>query len=382
MIKQVPAMNTKRSGSVPVHFTDMRTRQGASLPAKTQRLFHAAGLDACISRGDLVAIKLHWGEVGNLAYLAPPLVRAVVDRVKECGGTPFLTDANTLYRGGRRNAVDNILTAVRNGFTLETAGAPILVADGLKGMDCVEVKGPGPHFQTLKISSAVFHADALIVLTHFKGHLLMGFGGAVKNLGMGCASPAGKQAMHSDLRPVVQRAKCTGCGTCLRFCPVSAIHLTAQKKASILKTRCIGCGECTAVCPHGAIPIRWKADPKTVQEKTAEYALAALHGKRGKCGFVNFLNHLSPDCDCFAWNDAPIAPDVGILAAQDPVAIDQASVELVNRAPGLPGSQLDDLKAPDKIRRVTGVDWEPILAHGEKIGLGSRAWKKIVLPAR
>jgi len=357
----------------------MRTRQGASLPAKTQRLFRAAGLHKCVSRNDLVAIKLHWGEVGNLAYLAPPLVRAVVDQVKDCGGKPFLTDANTLYRGGRRNAVDNILTAVQNGFALETVGAPVIVSDGLKGMDYAEVKGPGPHFETLKISSAVYHADAMIVLTHFKGHLLMGFGGAVKNLGMGCASPAGKQAMHSDLRPTVKRSLCTGCGTCLRYCPASAIRMTPEKKAAIRKNRCIGCGECTAVCPEGAIPIRWKSDQTTVQEKTAEYALAALHGKEGKCGFINFLNNLSPDCDCFSWNDTPIAPDVGILAALDPVAIDQASVELVNRAPGLPGSQLDDVKSKDKIRRVTGVDWQATLSHGEKIGLGSRKWKKVVI---
>ncbi len=372
-------MKKKAPKKVPVHFTDMRTRQGASLPAKTQRLFRTAGLNKCIARNDLVAIKLHWGEVGNLAYLAPPLVRAVVDQVKECGGKPFITDSNTLYRGGRRNAVDNILTAYRNGFTRETVGAPVIVSDGLKGMDYVEVKGPGPRFNTMKISSAVHHADAMIVLTHFKGHLLMGFGGAVKNLGMGCASPAGKQAMHSDLIPTVKKTVCTGCGTCIRYCPASAIHKVKDGKASIRKTPCIGCGECTAVCPEGAIPIRWKSDHTTVQEKTAEYALAALHGKEGKYGFINFLNNLSPDCDCFSWNDTPIAPDVGILASRDPVAIDQASVELVNQAPGLPNSQLDDLDARDKIRHVTGVDWETILTHGERIGLGSRKWKQVTM---
>jgi len=373
-------MTKKKAGNaVPVYFTDMRTKQGAGLLEKTQRLFDAAGLGECIARGDLVAVKLHWGEVGNLAYLAPPLVRVVVDRIKACGGKPFLTDANTLYRGGRRNAVDNILTAYRNGFTLETAGAPVIVADGLRGLDYVEVKGPGPHFKTLKIASAVREADALIVLTHFKGHMLMGFGGAVKNLGMGCASPAGKQAMHSDLRPEVKKSACTGCGTCVRHCPVSAISLGRDRKASIRKSLCIGCGECTAVCPVDAIPVRWKSDEKDVQEKTAEYALAALDGKRDKCGFINFLNNLSPDCDCFAWNDAAIAPDVGILASRDPVAIDQASVELVNRAPGLPGSKLRNLAAPDKIRAVTGVDWDATLAHAERIRLGSRRWKQVVL---
>jgi uncharacterized Fe-S center protein len=355
----------------------MRTRRGASLPAKTQRLFEQAGLNRCVGKGDLVAIKIHWGEVGNLAYLAPPLVRSIVDKVKEGGAKPFITDANTLYRGGRRNAVDNMLTAYRNGFTTETVGAPVVVADGLKGSDYVEIKGNGPHFQTLKISSAIVHADAMIVLTHFKGHLLMGFGGAIKNLGMGCASPAGKQTMHSDLRPRVKKRVCIGCGACVEHCPTGAARLGKEGKASILQKACVGCGECTAVCPTQAIPVRWKTDQKTVQEKTAEYALAALHGKPNKCGYLNFLTNITPDCDCFSWNDTPISPDIGILASEDPVAIDQASVNMVNQAPGLPDSVLTNLEAEDKIREVTGVDWEPILIHGEKIGLGTRRFKQV-----
>ena len=370
-------MGRRNSAPAHVYFSDMRTRHGASLLDKTQKLFQAAGLDKSIKRNDLVAIKLHWGEVGNLAFLAPPLVRSVVDMVKACGGKPFLTDSNTLYRGGRRNAVDNILTAFQNGFTRDTVGAPIVVADGLKGLDYVKVEGKGSHFETLKISSAVYHADALIVLSHFKGHLLMGFGGAIKNLGMGCASPAGKQAMHSDLRPRVKRSRCIGCGTCVKHCPSGAVHLGKDRKAVIRQARCIGCGECTAVCPSDAIPIRWKTDEVAVQEKTAEYALGALKGKTGKCGFLNFLTNISPDCDCFSWNDASIVPDVGILASKDPVAIDQASVTLVNRAPGIPKSKLKDLSAKDKIREVTGVNWEPALAYAEKIGLGTRKIKQI-----
>jgi hypothetical protein len=275
----------------------MRTREGSSLLSKTQRLFTAAGLEAGIRKDDLVAIKLHWGEVGNLAYLAPPLVRAVVDAVKDCGGKPFLTDANTLYRGGRRNAVDHLLTASRNGFTPETVGAPIVIADGLRGMDYVKVQGSGIHFKTLKISSAVYYADALIALSHFKGHLLTGFGGAIKNLGMGCASPAGKQSMHSDLRPVVRESACIGCGSCVEHCPSSAARMGEEGMAFIDQKLCIGCGDCTAVCPAGAIPIRWKTDGRAVQEKIAEYAQGALNGKEGKFGFLNFLIRISPDCD-------------------------------------------------------------------------------------
>lgn len=355
----------------------MRTREGSSLLAKTQRLFAAAELASAISAQDLVAIKLHWGEVGNLAYVAPPLVRTIVDLVKECGGKPFLTDANTLYRGGRRNAVDNLLTACRNGFTLETAGAPVIIADGLRGMDYVKVPGEGKHFKTLKISSAIHYADALIVLSHFKGHLLTGFGGAIKNLGMGCASPAGKQSMHSDLRPKVQEASCIGCGSCVEHCPTGAAKLGNSGKALIDAEACIGCGDCTAVCPSGAIPVRWKTDGRAVQEKIAEYAKAAVKGKENKVGFLNFLMRISPDCDCFSWNDTPIAADVGILASRDPVAIDQASVDLVNQAPGLAGSKLKNLSAADKFRDVTGVDWEPQLEHAERLGLGSRLYELV-----
>jgi len=372
-------MGAKSMPAAAVYFTDMRTRQGANLLQKTQRLFQAAGFSECIRPNDLVAVKLHWGEVGNLAYLAPPLVRAVVDQVKECGGKPFLTDSNTLYRGGRRNAVDNILTAFHNGFSPETVGAPIIVADGIRGMDYVSVPGRGSHFQSLKICSAIHHADSLIVLSHVKGHLLHGFGGALKNLGMGCASPAGKQAMHSDLRPRVKKSACVGCGTCVRYCPTGAVQMGEDRRAFIRQALCIGCGECTAVCPADAIPIRWKAEEKVVQEKTAEYALAALEGKKGRCGFLNFLTHISPDCDCFGWNDAAIAPDIGILASRDPVAIDEASARLVNQAPGLPNSKLKDIHARDKIRAVTGVNWEPILEYGQRIGLGSRRYRQIPL---
>jgi len=373
-------MGKKGSKAARVYFSDMRTRQGSGLLQKTQKLFKSAELDKCIRENDLVAIKLHWGEVGNLAYLAPPFVRTVVDMVKACGGSPFLTDTNTLYHGGRRNAVDNILTALRNGFTRETVGAPIVVADGLKGVDYVNVEGKGTHFKNLKIGSAVYHADAMIVLTHFKGHLLHGFGGAIKNLGMGCSSPAGKQAMHSDLRPRVKKKVCIGCGTCTEHCPTGAVRLGDDRKASIQQSLCIGCGECTAVCPTEAIPIRWKTDGVAVLEKTAEYARAAVEGKEAKCGYFNFLNNITPDCDCFSWNDTPIAPDIGILASRDPVAIDQASITLVNKAPGMPDSKLKDLSSKDKIRDVTGVNWEPILSHAEKIGLGTRHTKMIRVP--
>jgi len=371
-------METKSPRVADVHYADMRTKEGSSLLDKTRRIFAKAGLDTCVAEGDLVAIKLHWGEVGNLAYLAPPLVRVVVEEVKKRGAKPFLTDANTLYRGGRRNAIDHILTAYKNGFTMGTVDAPVIIADGLKGLDYQVIEGKGRHFRTLKIGSAIHNADALIVLSHFKGHLLMGFGGAIKNLGMGCASPAGKQAMHSDLRPKVKQSLCIGCGTCEAHCPAKAVRVMEDGKAVVQQRLCIGCGECTAVCPTEAIPIRWKTDEQAVQEKTAEYALAALEGKQNKCGFINFLIRVSPDCDCFGWNDTSFVPDIGILGSKDPVAIDQASADLVNQAPGMPNSKLgNNLEAADKIQKVTGVNWESTLRYGEELGLGTRAYRII-----
>jgi uncharacterized Fe-S center protein len=371
-------MEHKTSKPAPVYHADMRTKEGSNLLDKTKRVFLKAGLASCIEKNDLVAIKMHWGEVGNLAYVAPALVRAVVEEVRRAGGKPFLTDTNTLYRGGRRNAVDHIMTAYKNGFSIGSVDAPVIVADGLKGLDYQRVKGTGTHFKELKIGSAIYNADALIVLSHVKGHLLLGFGGAIKNLGMGCASPAGKQAMHSDLRPKVKPSICIGCGTCERHCPTGAVRVMEDGKAFVDQKRCIGCGECTSVCPTEAIPIRWKTDARAVQEKTAEYALAALSGKEGKSGFINFLMHIGPDCDCFSWNDAAIVPDLGILASKDPVAIDQASVDLINQAPGIPLSKLGhDLDVPDKIHKVTGVQWDRILIYGEEIGLGTRAYRLV-----
>ncbi len=342
-----------------------------SLLDATQRLFDDAGLRECIEQDDLTAVKLHFGERGNMAFVAPIFVRRVVDRVKAHGGKPFLTDSNTLYRGSRGNAVDHTTTAIENGFGYATVGAPIVIADGMDGKEYVEVQVNGDHFETVKIGAAAVHADSIVAVTHFKGHEATGFGGVMKNLGMGLGSRAGKQQMHADFLPDVDPDKCTACGECADWCPVDAISI--GEVAFTDHGICIGCGECVATCPYSAIAVDWGTDAAKMQEKIAEYAKGALRGKEGKAGFISFLLNITPDCDCWHFSGAPIVPDIGILASTDPVAIEQASLDLVSAAPAL----ADSLKGEkgDKFRALTGVDGTAVLDHAAKLGLGSREYE-------
>ncbi len=361
--------------SSTVIFSDMTTQADKNLLDKTREIVKKAGIFGMVEENDLVAIKLHFGEVGNLAFVPPPLVRVVVEMVKEKGGKPFLTDANTLYVGKRRDAVDHIETALKNGFGYETTGAPVIIADGLKGADYVNVPVNGKHFDTVKISSAVHNADAVIAVSHVKGHDLFGFGGALKNLGMGCGSPAGKQTMHSDLKPEVDPEKCTACGTCLSRCPEGAIERVEKNKAFIHAHLCIGCGECVAFCPVQAIPINWETDEATIQEKTAEYAWGVVKPKKEKSGFINYIMNVTPDCDCAPWNDVPIVPNLGILGSTDPVAIDQASLDLVNRAPVMANSVLGDKQdVEDKFRAVNNRNSSYIIEHSQNLGMGYKQY--------
>ncbi|MDN5345336.1 MAG: uncharacterized protein PWQ18_1450 [Clostridia bacterium] len=359
-----------------VFWTDMRTKKGNNLVDKVARLWRKAGFRQAITPGDLVAIKIHFGEKGNTAFLNPVFARRVVELVKASRGKPFLTDANTLYVGSRSNAVDHLQTAIENGFAYAVVGAPIIIADGLNGKDFYEVAVNGKHFQKVKISSAIYNADSMVVLSHFKGHELVGFGGAIKNLSMGCANPGGKQMMHSDVLPEVQEEKCIACGKCRRWCPAGAI--TVAEKASINAELCLGCGECTVTCPERAIKARFKSEPVVLQEKMVEFARGAMMGKENKCLFFNFVVQVAPECDCNAWADAAIIPDVGILASWDPVALDQASFDLANAQPPLPGTRLDGHEnARDKFQAVSGYDGTALLQYAAEIGLGTREYELI-----
>ncbi|MEW6201641.1 MAG: DUF362 domain-containing protein [bacterium] len=363
-----------------VYFASMRTRFGRNLYDKLSALYKRCDLGKIIDGGDLVALKLHWGERGNLGFIPPPLVRIIVERVKTSGGKPFLTDTNTLYVGSRRNAVDNLLTAITNGFSPVVAGAPIIIADGLCGHDYVKVKIDGKHFSEVKIASTVYHANALISLAHFKGHPGSGFGGTFKNVGMGCGAASGKQNMHSDVKPSVSKEQCTACGLCIKWCPAVAITAMKDGKAVIDQTKCIGCGECVVVCQFEAIAVNWESDTPTFLEKMVEYTLGVIQQKNRKVGFFNFVINVSPDCDCCSWTDASIVPDIGILASTDPVAVDKAALDLVNKSQPLPDSVLKDKgkeKAENKFEAIHRVGGEHLLVYAEKLGLGSRDYELI-----
>ena len=362
-----------------VFFTNFRTSPKENLFSKLGHLMDQLDLPKIVAPRNLVAIKLHFGEKGNLAYIRPNLIRQIVDRVKGLGGLPFLTDANTLYAGTRSDSVSHLTTAIENGFAYAVVNAPLIIADGLRGGASKPIKIDLELVKKAYIGKEIAEADALISVAHFKGHELSGFGGTIKNLGMGCAARQGKLEQHSDLSPKVTRKKCIGCGACVEHCAQSAITLQ-DKKAGIDTQKCIGCGECILICPNSAIEIQWNADIPRFQKKMVEYTFAVLKEKPGRAAFFNFLSAISPACDCYAHNDLPIVQDLGIMASLDPVAIDQAAADMVNQQKALEGNCLTTHRAPgeDKFRGIyPKIDWSIQLDYAEKIGLGRREYELI-----
>ncbi|PKL65116.1 MAG: 4Fe-4S ferredoxin [Methanomicrobiales archaeon HGW-Methanomicrobiales-3] len=363
----------------PVYFASLRaSSEHESTTAKVQRLFDRAGFADLIAPHDKTAVKLHFGETGNDGFISPVFVRQVVEKVKSCGALPFLTDTNTLYLGGRSNAVEHIQTAILHGFDYAVAGAPVIIADGLNGKNIQEVTINKKHFSKVSIAGDIATADSMIVLSHFKGHIVAGFGGALKNLAMGCAPPEGKRAQH-NARPFTIAENCTGCASCMKVCPKDAIRVVA-KKSVIDQELCIGCFECMHACPDQAIDIDWETEIPEFMERMAEYAYGAVKEKEKKVGYMNFLIRITPDCDCFPFSDAPIVPDIGILASTDPVAIDAASFDLVNQQQGSTDSLLTTHHHPggDKFRGVhEQTDGFRQVLYAEEIGMGTRTYELI-----
>ncbi|MFH1490227.1 MAG: DUF362 domain-containing protein [Pseudomonadota bacterium] len=367
------------SSASTVFFSDSRASYKENLPAKLGRLLDSFDLETMIPPRSLVAVKLHFGERGNVAFIRPNFISCIVDRIRALGAAPFLTDTNTLYVGTRGDSVAHIHTAVRNGFAYAVVNAPIIIGDGLRGANSQSVGIDQQILRKAHLAGEIVEADVLVSAAHFKGHDLCGFGGTLKNLGMGCASRKGKMVQHSGLAPKVKRKKCVGCGDCVSHCSPSAITLK-EGKAFIDPEKCVGCGECIQICPNEAVHIRWNSDIPLFQKKMVEYAFAVLKDKKGKALFLNFLLQVSPGCDCADFNDAPIVPDSGILASTDPVAIDQASVDMVNRHGALENSCLEKNRGTgeDKFRGVyPNIDWSIQLDYAEKIGLGRREYKLI-----
>ena len=371
-----------------VYFTDFRTPYGGdTMPGKLKKLIRKAGIAQLNLEGQFVAIKIHFGELGNVSYLRPNYARAVVDVVKELGGKPFLTDCNTLYPGSRKNALEHLYCAWENGFTPLTVGCPILIGDGLKGTDDIEVPVHGGEYvKNAKIGRAVMDADVIISMTHFKGHEATGFGGALKNLGMGCGSRAGKKEQHNNGKAYVQQEICRGCRRCMRECANNGLVFDPEtRKMHVDKEHCVGCGRCVGACNFDAIDFEDPNSNQMLNYRIAEYAKAVVDGRPQF--HISMVMDISPNCDCHEENDAPILPDVGMFASFDPLALDQACVDACMKCEPLPNSQLGEhMRDPHFVdhhdhftNSTPESEWQSCLSHAEKIGLGTRAYELIKL---
>ncbi len=376
-----------------VYFTDFRTQLDVPLTKKLQKLIKKAGIGQIDMDGKFVAIKMHFGELGNLAFLRPNYAKAVADIVKEQGGKPFLVDCNTLYPGSRKNALDHLTCAELNGFNSVTTGCHVIIGDGLRGTDEVEVPvRNGEYCKTALIGTAVMDADVLISLTHFKGHEQAGFGGAIKNIGMGCGSRAGKMQQHKSGHPHVIEEKCRGCMRCAKECGSDAISYPERevngkkvRRAYIDPAICKGCGRCIGACAFDAIENDNDDAPQLLGRRMAEYTQAVCDGR--PCFHISLIQDVSPNCDCHGENDAPILPDIGMLASFDPVALDQACVDLCEKATPIRNSQLGDNMADPHfhdyhdvwLNSNPNVAWKETLEHAEKIGLGTRQYELITM---
>ena len=369
-----------------VYYTDFRCPVGTSLLEKLRRLCLAAGIRQLDMEGKFVAIKMHFGELGNLAFLRPNYAKVVADLCKEQGGMPFLTDCNTLYPGSRKNALEHLTCAQLNGFWPMTTGCQIIIADGLKGTDEAEVPVEGgEHVKTAKIGRAIMDADVFISLNHFKGHEATGFGGALKNIGMGCGSRAGKMEQHNSGKPTVDQEHCVGCTVCSKNCAHGAIAFDEAHKAGIDHAKCVGCGRCIGACNFDAVYAANDAANDELNCKMAEYAKAVVDGR--PAFYINIVNQVSPYCDCHPENDAAIIPDVGMFASFDPIALDVACADACNAMPVIPGTLLDEnltrkgaCNHHDHFTNTSPeTNWKSCMEHGEKIGLGTQAYELIVM---
>jgi uncharacterized Fe-S center protein len=346
-----------------VYFTPLSLQDN---PEKIKKaiaiLFQCTGFLDKIQPQDLIAIKIHFGEEGNQGYIRPQYAAVVAQAIQTKHGKPFFTDTNTLYAGRRSNAVDHLVLAYEHGFTPEVLGSPVIIADGLLGNAEVKVKIAGHHFKEVPIARELAFCNGIVSMNHFKGHLVTHFGGALKNLGMGGSSRAGKLLQHSSLKPRVKEKRCVGCRACLPWCSTQSISIGSDKnKAFINPETCIGCGQCLSICQHNAIAFNWNESSEILQEKMVEHALGVVKGKEAKTTHLTFLTHITAECDCLAKNEPPVMQDIGIIASNDPVAIDQAALDLANQ------------KESGAFGKATGKSHLPVnqLSYAASLGMGS-----------
>lgn len=324
-------------------------------------------LFADIKQNDFTAVKTHFGESAKSGYPRPVYLKTIGEKLKEKGAFPFMTETSTLYKGNRTDAVKHLMHASAQGFTPESTGMPAIMADGLKGDEETDIDISGNYYSSVKIASLFFKIQSMVVVSHFTGHLIAGFGAAIKNLGMGCASRRGKMIQHSTSKPKIKEDKCTRCAECFKWCPVSAIYVHENGAYKINKDICIGCGQCLAVCRFDAVVYNWGAAYEDLQKKISEHAAGAVAACGGKAVYITFLTRISKDCDCMDVYEE-IAPDIGILFSKDPVAIDSASIDLVEEAMGRKLSEAS-----------YDIPYRTQITYAEELGLGSTGYRLVEL---
>jgi len=397
--KPLPDLSREENLVSKVYFADMRAKKtDEAISKKMLKLFDAAALQDVISRGDVVALKIHLGTGDNHRHLRPEHIRAVAEKVQELGGKPFVTETTgvglTAIRG---TAVDCIKTAAAHGFTRETLGAPIIIADGLKGLWGIKAKVKGSKMKEIEIAQAIAESDAMISISHVKGHPRTGLGATLKNIGMGCLTKTSKAQLHLAKKPKIDQKACNNCGICIPFCPVGAIQ-QKKDKPQVKQDMCIwGCG-CWDICPQKAFT-KWgdmhHKENKELIVRNVDAAAAVLnHLGKDKVAYMNLAYDITPHCDCADYGDVPMVPDIGLFASKDPIAIDKASSEAIINAPGIRGSASEEINAlepgTDKFTRLS--EWSPFEAFrskdrtanwrlqlelGEKLGLGTQRYELI-----
>jgi len=293
-----------------------------------------------------VAIKVHFGEEGNKNYIEPHMLKPLTEELDAT-----LIETNVLYVSKWRNKKESHIQLAKNhGF--DFAPIDIIDSDGDK-----EIPVNGKHYKKIITGSHIDNYDTIVFFTHFKGHGMSGFGGAIKNASMGMGSVAGKMAMHASEIPKYDPSKCVQCGACVNNCPGGAITIEPLK---IDPGKCIGCGSCLTICPVGAFDVPWGSTKGSVfMERLCEYAKGICDAKNAV--FINVAANISKDCDCAGWAGKPFMEDVGVLASTDIVAVEKASLDMVNKAYG----------SEDTFLKVNSVSGNHQIDYASKIKMGN-----------
>ena len=362
-----------------VYFWNLRASRRMTYEQRLKKLLKSLDLGARLEPGMLTAVKVHFGEGGTTGFVSPLWLKPIVDFIRKTGARPFLTDTNTLYVGNRGEAVSHHLQAAVHGFDPNVLGAPVIIADGLKSSNQRLINYPGRQLKEFYLAGDIVDCDFLVNVSHFKGHELSGFGGALKNLAMGCATRQGKMHQHCGLGPKVNQEHCKGCSMCVQVCAPGALSLE-DETARLDPEKCVGCAACFLACRSGALNINWETEVNAFMERMTEYAAAVLSLKKEKSAHISFIFNVTPDCDCPGFSDAPVCPDLGVLVSDDPVALDKACLDLVNSAQPLYPSALPEGVQPgeDKFRAAhPRTNGEHALEYARELGLGELEYELI-----